>query len=107
MAPCANLLYPIKNAEKAAREEISPDQLGLRAPDRYTFVVELEKPVPFFLDLIAASVFFPVPKHSIEQGEKWGTTERLVVNGPFKLASWAHCNAITVKKIPTIGMPNL
>ena len=100
MAPCANLLYPIKNAEKAAREEISPDQIGLKAKDPYTFVVELEKPVPFFLDLIAAFVFFPVPKHIAENNAKWGTTADLIVNGPFKPISWSHFDAITVEKNP-------
>lgn len=98
MSPCANLLYPIKNAEKAARKEISLDLVGLKAPDPYTFVVELEKPVPFFLDLIAATVFLPVPKHDVEKNGKWGMTQKIVANGPFKLTSWDHGHSITIEK---------
>src|SRR5262249_16412216 len=100
LAPCANLLYPIKNAEKAAREEVAIDQIGVRGKDKYTLVVELEKPVPFFLDLVAATVFYPVPKHQVEQVAKWGSTPTLVVNGPFKPVSWTHFDEVVLEKNP-------
>lgn len=100
-APCANLLYPIKNAERAARQEVSLDEVGVRAINPQTFEVELEKPVPFFLDLIAATVFFPVPKHQVENTPNWGSNHKLVVNGPFRPVEWNHFDRLVVEKNPS------
>jgi oligopeptide transport system substrate-binding protein len=96
--PCANLLYPIKNAEAAKKGAVSLDKVGVKAKDKYTLVVELDQPVPFFLDLVAASVFYPVPKHQAENDAKWGTNHNFAVNGPFKMASWAHNNEICLER---------
>jgi oligopeptide transport system substrate-binding protein len=99
-APCANLLYPIKNAEAAKRGDISIDKVGVKAQDKYTLVVELEQPLSFFLDLCAAPIFYPIPKHQVKKNPKWGADHKLAVNGPYQLVSWAHDDEIIVKKNP-------
>ncbi len=100
MAPCANILYPLKNAEKASKNELPLDTIGVKAAGPHTLVVELEQPVPFFLDLVAATVFYPIPKHIAEKNGNWGRMDGIVGNGPFMLHSWIHDNSIAVKKNP-------
>ena len=68
----ANILYPIKNAEKVNKGELGLDQLGLKAVDARTLEVTLERPTPFFLELLAHQTALPVSKASVEKnGEYW------------------------------------
>lgn len=101
--PCANLLYPIKNAEAAKKGEVPLDAVGVRAKDKYTLVVELHQPVSYFLDLIASNVFYPIPQHQVENNPKWGSGSQAnqVGNGSFKLTSWSHNDEIIVEKNPS------
>ena len=48
----ANILYPIKNAEKVNKGELPLTDLGLKAIDDHTLEITLEPPTPFFLSLI-------------------------------------------------------
>jgi len=98
----AHLFYPIKNAEKAKKGAVPIDEVGIQAKDRKTLVVELEKPTPFFLDLVSFCVFFPV-KHTLDEANPaWmqDAGEHFVTNGPFKLASWKHHNELLLEKNP-------
>ena len=80
---------------RAYRERIVDEQLlGLRATDERTFVVELDKPTPYFLDICAFYPTFPVPGHAIEAAKErwpnswelqWLRPENLVTNGPFRI----------------------
>lgn len=64
------IMLDVKNAEKINKRELSPDQLGVKAIDDYTFEVELDNPVPYFLDLTVYPLFFPLnEKYMKEQGE--------------------------------------
>lgn len=75
--------------------------VGLHAPDERTLVIELERPVPYFLDLMAFPAFFPIHPPTIEASTTIdpvsggmrlapGSFEppRLVTNGPFVLSRW-------------------
>ncbi len=95
-------LYVIKNGRKAKEGKISFDQVGIKALDERTLQVELEHPVPYFLDLIALPVFFPIPENSDEAGSGDPCHETSFVgNGPFMLNSWKHSDVLKVKKNPT------
>ena len=48
-AEYANILYPIKNAEKVNKGELKGDQLGVKAVDDHTLEITLEAPTPYFL----------------------------------------------------------
>lgn len=98
--PNANLLYPIKNAEAAKNGELPLDEIGISATDSKTFVVELENPTPYFLELTSFCVFFPVPHKNVIEHPNWADTasEHFVCNGPFVLDTWQPNNRIIVKK---------
>lgn len=83
----AGLLYPIANAERYNRGEISDSTLvGIAAPDESTFVVRLHSPTPYFLFLTAYTTFLPVPRHVIERwGRTWAAPAHIVSNGAFVL----------------------
>lgn len=92
-------LYPIKNARKAKLGEISLDQVGIQTPDPQTLVVELEKPIPYFLELVSMSSFFPIPHKIANSNPNWDLKpETYVSNGPFTLVSWRHSDQIHVAK---------
>lgn len=56
---CTYLFYPIKNAEKCAKGEVSIDEVGIHALNDRTLRVELERPTPYFYSLTAFPSFLP------------------------------------------------
>lgn len=96
----AHLLYPIKNAEKAKRGVVPIDQVGIYSTNDKTFVVELEKPTPYFLELISFCVFFPVNHKIDEANPNWvyEASSQFVSNGPFQLKTWKHNREIVFEK---------
>jgi len=92
-------LYPIKNARKAKLGEADIETVGVRALDDLTLLVELEQPLPYFLDLVSMTSFYPVPTQSVSKNDDWSlTSETLVSNGPFLLHTWRHSDQLTLKK---------
>lgn len=99
-AASAHLLYPIKNGEMIRLGELSADQLGVSSKDEKTLVVQLEKPTPYFLELVSFSLFFPV-NHKIDKEKiEWmcEAGDGFVSNGPFKLKKWKHNHEIVFEK---------
>jgi oligopeptide transport system substrate-binding protein len=77
------------------------ETVGVDASDPLTLRVELERPVPYFLDLCAFAVFYPVYGPLVEQYERpdprtarlirrpgWTKPGVLVSNGPYELTRW-------------------
>lgn len=80
----------INNAEAILNGETSVDELGVEAIDDKTLKVTLEKPVPYFLDVLTIPSYFPQNEAFVmEQGENYGlNAENAIYNGPFTLADW-------------------
>ncbi|MCM3798143.1 peptide ABC transporter substrate-binding protein [Caldibacillus thermoamylovorans] len=80
----------IKNATAVNKGEVAVEELGVRAEDDHTLVVELENPTPYFESLTTFGTFLPMNQKFVEaQGDKYATsTDTLVFNGPFTLEKW-------------------
>lgn len=98
----AHLLYPIKNAERRKKGLTSSNAVGVEAVDSKTLVVTLEKPTPYFLDLVSFCVFFPVNCKMDRLHPDWAyhATKRFTSNGPFILKDWKHNDEIIAVRNP-------
>nr|WP_107727687.1 peptide ABC transporter substrate-binding protein [Desmospora activa] len=95
----AFLMYFIKNGEAYNAGEAEADEVGVKAEDEKTLVVELEQPTPFFEELTSYSVFSPVHKASVEGNDKaFAEADEYISNGPFSMTGWKHKNKITASK---------
>jgi oligopeptide transport system substrate-binding protein len=107
------------------------EMVAVQAVDDSTLVVKLYQPVPYFLDLCAFPVFYPIYPPLVEPYERpdprtgriqsrrdWTKPPRLISNGPFKLALWRFKRDMRLEKnehywdagsirINTINMPSV
>ncbi len=84
--PCVFLFYPIKNAELAARGQISIDAVGIRAIDAETLSVKLERPTAYFYTLTAFPSFLAAPPRPN------------IYSGPFQIEKMVYNNEIVLVK---------
>ncbi|WP_051202101.1 peptide ABC transporter substrate-binding protein [Ferrimonas senticii] len=92
----------VKNATAIIQGKAEPTTLGARAIDDKTFEVTLEKPVPYFVRMLAHQNTFPAPQKVIEQhGDMWTRPENMVTNGAYTLDKWVVNEKIIVKRSPT------
>jgi oligopeptide transport system substrate-binding protein len=94
----SHLLYPIKNAEAAKKGVLTIADVGVVALDDRTLVVEMERPLAFFLKMVCAIPFSPVPRHIVEGNPQWANEASIVGNGPFKMGAWRHAQEVIVVK---------
>lgn len=93
-SPHAHQLYAIKGAQKAKEGRISVEDIGIKALDDKTLVIELEKPSPNFLKLLATHFFYPVHPDNLPLNK----TATLISSGPFLLESYTPSSEIVLKK---------
>ena len=95
----------IKNADtlinlgtQATDEQMNT--LGIKATDDKTLVVELEKQVPYFIDLMSFPCYFPLNQKFVEKcGKKYATApEYTLSNGAYKMTKWIKGNKATFTK---------
>ena len=97
----AFFLYRIKNAMQIKKGLIPASLLGVSAPDDKTLVVTLNTPVPFFLELLAHPIYFPVPRNVVSTTSSWAENADTYVGcGPFSIEEWNHHGSITARKNP-------
>jgi len=105
----AYMLYYIKNAKDFNMGKITDfSQVGVKAVDDTTLVVTLEKPTPYFLQIMQFAGTFPVHKPTIEKfggmtarNSEWTKPGQIVTNGPFNLKSWTMNDKIVIEKSQT------
>jgi oligopeptide transport system substrate-binding protein len=74
-------------------------KVGISAPDKYTLVVHLVSPQPWFVQQVAHTSFLAVNKTAVEKfGKRWTEPGNIVTDGPFKLAVWKHDSEIDLAK---------
>ncbi len=95
----ASHLYVIKNAKVAKEGKVPLDEIGVKALDARTLQVELENPLPYFLNLLAMPAFFPVNQRVDENMPSWPQNAVTHIgNGPFRLIEWKHQDHLTLVK---------
>ena len=96
--PLAAHLYPIKNAEAIKQGRLPVNALGVEALDELTLRVYLEQPTPYFLDLTAFHVYFPICESFDRLNPQWSEKGIYVGCGPFELKQWKHNYELAVVK---------
>ena len=100
-ADYANILYPIKNAEKVNKGELPPEEIGVEAVDDGTLEITLENPTPYFLELLTHQTALPVHPASVEQhGNDFVKPGNMVSNGAYTLQEFVPNDHITMVKNP-------
>lgn len=59
-------MYDLKNAEQINTGKKKPSELGVKALDDYTLQFELEKPIPYYKEMLAFGTFY----HKMKSREK-------------------------------------
>lgn len=86
--PFAHMFFPIRNAKAAKEGKVGLDQVGIKAVDDSTLVIDLENPTPEFLELTAHALYSPINQQLENLHPNWATQsgeEIYVCNGPFRL----------------------
>lgn len=86
-----DIFYVIQNARKARFGQTSLENVGIQALNKQTLKISLEYPAPYFMQLLAHPLFFPLY-------EKHG--EPFVFSGPFTLHSWKRDQSLVLIKNP-------
>ncbi len=96
----AYIMYDLKNAEQINMGKKKTSELGVKALDDYTLQFELEKPIPYYKEMLAFGTFLPQNEKVVKKfGDRYGTTaEKAVYNGPFKVKKWAVEDKILLVK---------
>lgn len=89
------------------------ESVGVQCPDDRTLVLTLERPIPYFLELVAFEAMMPVYPPPIEAATRidpvtaaarfdagWTKPPYLVTNGPFMLTSWRFKRDMRLEKNP-------
>ena len=99
-APYAYILYDIEGAEEFGTAKISDfSKVGISAPDDFTFIVKLKYPLPYWIDIPAFWVTFPLRQDIVEKyGTSWATPGRMVTVGPYNLISHDSGSNVMIKK---------
>jgi len=93
-------LFVIKGG-RAVNQGAPMSQLGVTAPDARTVQFRLDRPVPYFPQILASNAAVAVPRHVIEaNGRNWTKPGTMVSDGPFVLTEWVPNTRIMVKKNP-------
>ncbi len=88
-AQYAQLLAPVQGAEAITAGSAAASTLGVRALDPETLVVQLTRPTPYFLALLAHPATFPINRTVLAQhGRGFAKPGVMVSNGAFVLTRW-------------------
>jgi oligopeptide transport system substrate-binding protein len=88
-AQYSQLLAFVQGAERIAAGSAAPSTLGVQAPDPATLVVQLTRPTPYFLAVLAHPATFPINRASLERhGRGFAKPGVMVSNGAFVLTRW-------------------
>ncbi len=96
----ADLLRAIDNAAAILAGELPADRLGVVALDDHRLEIRLERPVPYFLDILTNTIASPVHASSLQGAAGFSRPDVTVTNGPYRLAGLAPGASIRLARNP-------
>lgn len=94
-SPVADTLRSIAGAAAIIAGRLPPTSLGVRAERSNVLAVKLERPAPYFPQLLTHSATFPVYS---EDAAKTHNPNKWVSNGPYVLSSWTPGSSLKLKQ---------
>ncbi|MEZ5687421.1 MAG: peptide ABC transporter substrate-binding protein [Caenibius sp.] len=98
----ANIMFGIRNARAVSEGKLPITALGVRAVNDRELRVEFEYPIPYFGQLMAFNVFYPIREdfYDSTKGRYASDADTLLYNGPFVITRWVHGAEIRLDKNP-------
>lgn len=95
----AETLIAVQNASAIVEGRLPPANLGARAVGTHELEIVLERPTPYFLNLVAHPATFPVnPRSRAAHGDEFARPGTLVSNGAYTLGAWELGSVITLER---------
>ncbi|NOH72291.1 oligopeptide ABC transporter substrate-binding protein OppA [Vibrio pectenicida] len=89
----------MKNAKDVISGKKDKNELGVKAIDAQTLVLETEVPLPHLVKMLAHTTMYPVHKATIEKyGDSWTKPEHYVSNGAYALKDWVVNEKIVLER---------
>ncbi|KOO03813.1 ABC transporter substrate-binding protein [Vibrio nereis] len=89
----------MKNAKGIVAGEKDKSELGVKAVDDHTLVVELDAAVPYFVMMMGHTTVKPVHQATVEKfGDQWTKPENFVGNGAYVVDQWVVNERLTLKR---------
>ncbi|MFA0299172.1 ABC transporter substrate-binding protein, partial [Vibrio sp. 10N.222.46.A3] len=87
------------NAKDIVAGKKDKSELGVKAVDANTLVVELETAVPYFVMMMGHTTVKPVHKATVEKfGDQWTKPGNFVGNGAFSVDKWVVNERLVLKR---------
>jgi oligopeptide transport system substrate-binding protein len=98
-AKYANILFPILNSERINKGQLPTEDLGVKSIDDRTLEITLERPTPYFLELLTHQTSLPVHPASVEKhGPAFVKPGNYVSNGAYVLSDFVPNSHIRLVK---------
>jgi oligopeptide transport system substrate-binding protein len=96
------MIEGVKNAVAIENGKMTPDQLGVQAPDDKTVVITLNNDIPYFDQIAGFATTYPVKKAIIDKyGDQWTFDPKTYIcDGPYRMKEWVHNSYIIFEKNP-------
>ncbi|WP_201456986.1 peptide ABC transporter substrate-binding protein [Chlamydia sp. 17-3921] len=92
------LLNTLENSQEISNNKLPIEKLGIYAKDETTLEISLEKPITYFLEILAHPTFYPVHKSLREYYKNSKKSFLNVSNGPFILKKYQPQNSLILEK---------
>ncbi|MDR2677161.1 MAG: peptide ABC transporter substrate-binding protein [Puniceicoccales bacterium] len=106
-SPCADLIFPVKNARAFYRGKVPWEEVGIRSIDNQHLEIVLERPTPYFLSLLVHPAWAPVLPENLQKfnamdhrDTPWARPGNLCGNGAYVLRQWRVGDCIVIEKNP-------
>ncbi|MFG1496152.1 ABC transporter substrate-binding protein [Saccharospirillum sp. HFRX-1] len=94
-------LMALENVDAVLEGDLPGEELGVTAIDDQTLEVNLERPLPYFPQMVMHSTTFPSPQWVIDEyGNEWTRPGNLVGNGAFTLSEYVIGERTVLERNP-------